>query len=72
MKVLGYNGGFDGYPSKFDTGHDSAAALVIDGKLVAACEEERFTRDKHTSAFPRNAIEFCLREGGMRDVAEPI
>ena len=70
MKVLGYNGGFDGYPSKFDTGHDSAAALVIDGKLVAACEEERFTRDKHTNAFPRNAIEYCLREGGMRDVAE--
>src|SRR6185369_5066584 len=38
MKVLGYNGGLDGYPSSFDTGHDAAATLVVDGRVVAACE----------------------------------
>jgi carbamoyltransferase len=46
-------------------GHDAAAALVIDGELVAAAEEERFVRDRKTSAFPRHAIEFCLREAGI-------
>jgi len=43
--------------------HDSAAALVIDGRVVAAAQEERFTRRKHDEAFPREAIEYCLREG---------
>jgi carbamoyltransferase len=43
--------------------HDSAAALVIDGKVVAAVQEERFTRKKHDSGFPRHAIEYCLTEG---------
>src|SRR5918995_1668045 len=43
--------------------HDSAAALVIDGKVVAAAQEERFTRKKHDSGFPRHAIEYCLAEG---------
>jgi carbamoyltransferase len=43
--------------------HDSAAALVIDGRVVAAAQEERFTRRKHDAAFPRNAVEYCLREG---------
>src|SRR5215510_1812541 len=43
--------------------HDSAAALVIDGKVVAAAQEERFTRKKHDSGFPRRAIEYCLTEG---------
>lgn len=66
MLVLGYNGGLDGYPSRFDSSHDSAAALVIDGQVVAACEEERFTRRKHTGEFPRLAMEYCLREGGLR------
>jgi len=41
-------------------GHDSAAALVIDGKLASAAEEERFTRVKHDSSFPSNSIKFCL------------
>ena len=43
--------------------HDSAAALVIDGRVVAAAQEERFTRRKHDASFPRNAVEYCLREG---------
>ena len=44
--------------------HDSAAALVLDGQIVAAAQEERFTRIKHDSAFPTLAIEYCLRQGG--------
>lgn len=42
--------------------HDSAAALVEDGHILAAAQEERFTRKKHDSSFPTNAIEYCLRE----------
>src|SRR5260221_9519808 len=45
--------------------HDSAAALVVDGRIVAAAQEERFTRKKHDQAFPARAIEYCLREGGI-------
>jgi len=45
--------------------HDSAAALVIDGKIVAAAQEERFTRKKHDPAFPAKAIEYCLAEAGI-------
>jgi carbamoyltransferase len=50
--------------------HESAAALVKNGVLVAAAEEERFTRRKHERRFPRDAIGYCLREAGisMRDV----
>ena len=50
--------------------HDSAAALVVDGRLVAAAQEERFTRRRHDPAFPSNAIAYCLAEGGaaLRDV----
>lgn len=44
--------------------HDSAAALVVGGKIIAAAQEERFTRDKHTADFPTNAIRYCLEEGG--------
>ncbi len=43
--------------------HDSAAALVIDGRVVAAAQEERFTRRKHDAAFPTNAVKYCLHEG---------
>lgn len=46
--------------------HDAAAALLSDGKLVAAAEEERFTRVKHDYAFPRRAIDFCLAKAGIR------
>jgi len=45
--------------------HDSAAALVIDGRIVAAAQEERFTRIKHDPAFPTHAIDYCLREGRL-------
>ncbi|RLE28075.1 MAG: hypothetical protein DRJ65_00790 [Acidobacteria bacterium] len=45
--------------------HDSAAALVIDGEIVAAAQEERFTRIKHDHSFPQHAIEFCLSEAGL-------
>lgn len=45
--------------------HDSAAALLIDGKLVAAAQEERFTRIKHDLSFPHNAVKFVLDEGGI-------
>ena len=46
--------------------HDSAAALVVDGEIVAAAQEERFTRKKHDAGFPTRAVEYCLREGGVR------
>jgi len=45
--------------------HDSAACLVLDGKIVAAAQEERFTRKKHDHNFPSNAIDYCLREAGI-------
>ncbi|HET7033241.1 MAG TPA: carbamoyltransferase N-terminal domain-containing protein, partial [Casimicrobiaceae bacterium] len=45
--------------------HDSAAALLVDGTIVAAAQEERFTRRKHDHRFPRHAIEYCLREAGI-------
>ena len=45
--------------------HDSAAALVVDGRIVAAAQEERFTRRKHDAAFPRHAIDYCLRSAGL-------
>ncbi len=46
--------------------HDSAAALVIDGRVVAAAQEERFTRRKHDAAFPAHAVAYCLRAGGLQ------
>ena len=46
--------------------HDSAAALVIDGRIVAAAQEERFTRKKHDADFPRKAIAYCLREANLK------
>src|SRR6516165_3678072 len=45
--------------------HDSAAALVVDGRIVAAAQEERFTRIKHDPGFPARAIAYCLEEGGL-------
>ena len=45
--------------------HDSAAAIVVDGDIVAAAQEERFTRKRHDHAFPKNAVEFCLKEAGV-------
>src|SRR3989442_2112625 len=46
--------------------HDSAACLVRDGEIVAAAQEERFTRKKHDAAFPTHAVEYCLRAGSIK------
>src|SRR5437867_11966354 len=46
--------------------HDSAAALIRDGRIVAAAQEERYTRKKHDAGFPAHAIEFCLNQAGIR------
>ncbi len=46
--------------------HDSAAALIEDGQLVGAAQEERFTRKKHDSGFPQNAVQFCLDTAGIK------
>ncbi|TNC97496.1 MAG: carbamoyltransferase [Stygiobacter sp.] len=54
MKILGLSALY----------HDSAAALIEDGRIIAAAQEERFTRKKHDAAFPRLAIEYCLAEAG--------
>ena len=45
--------------------HDSAACLVVDGKIIAAAQEERFTRKKHDENFPVNAINYCLTEARL-------
>jgi carbamoyltransferase len=55
MKVLGIN-----------HSNDAAASLVIDGRVVAASQEERFTRQKHDAGFPDKAIEFCLKTAGLK------
>jgi carbamoyltransferase len=46
--------------------HDSAACLVQDGKIIAAVQEERFTRKKQDASFPKHAVEFCLKQGGIK------
>jgi carbamoyltransferase len=56
MKVLGISAYY----------HDSAAALLRDGHVVAAAQEERFTRKKHDAGFPRHAIAACLRAAAIR------
>lgn len=55
MKILGISAFY----------HDSAAAIIQDGKILAAAQEERFTRKKHDPSFPVNAIKFCLRYSGL-------
>ena len=46
--------------------HDSAACLLIDGKIVAAAQEERFTRKKHDASYPQNSIEFVLKYSNLK------
>ena len=46
--------------------HDSAAALVVDGEIVAAAQEERFSRRKHDARYPRNAVNYVLAETGLK------
>jgi carbamoyltransferase len=57
MKILGISAFY----------HDSAAALLIDGEIVAAAQEERFTRKKHDPGFPANAVRWCLEQSTSRD-----
>ena len=45
--------------------HDSAAALIVDGEIIAAAQEERFTRIKHDAKFPQNSINYVLRESNL-------
>ena len=45
--------------------HDAAACLLQKGAITAAAQEERFTRKKHDASFPRNAIDYCLKAGGL-------
>jgi carbamoyltransferase len=51
-------------------GHDSSAAIVVDGKVVADAQEERFNRNKHSSDVPYNSILYCLEEAGLSDINE--
>lgn len=46
--------------------HDSAACLIIDGEIIAAAQEERFTRKKHDLSIPINAIDYCMKEGKIK------
>ena len=55
MNILGISGYY----------HDSAAALLRDGEIVAAAQEERFSRKKHDPRFPKQAIGYCMREAGI-------
>src|ERR1051325_2847946 len=54
MKILGISAFY----------HDSAAAIVEDGKIIAAAQKERFTRKKHDAGFPQEAVKFCLQYAG--------
>lgn len=56
MKILGISAFY----------HDSAAALVVDGDIVAAAQEERFSRKKHDPRFPKYAVDYCLKEGNLK------
>jgi len=56
MKILGISSFY----------HDSAATIIIDNEIIAAVQEERFTREKHTPDFPSNSIRFCLEETGLK------
>jgi carbamoyltransferase len=79
MRVIGISGiegtmefkrrhwpGLEEREYRISQGHDSAAALVVDGEVVAAVAQERISRRKHTGEFPRGAIESCLEQAGMR------
>ena len=46
--------------------HDSAAAIIIDGKIIAAAQEERFSRKKHDARYPFNAVDYVLKESRLK------
>ena len=56
MKILGISAYY----------HDSAAAYIEDGVIIAAAQEERFTRKKHDPGFPSHAVQYCLSEAGVQ------
>ena len=62
MNILGINQ----VPGMLSWMHDSGVALVIDGKLIASSEEERFNRVRHYRGYPRKSIEYCLNSGGIK------
>ena len=79
MNILGISGLEDAMPFKrrhwpkldpreyrISQGHDAAAALVVDGKIVCATEQERFDREKQSARFPKDAIAWCLAEAGLK------
>lgn len=85
MRIIGISGlensipfkkkhwpGLDEREYRMSQGHDSAAALIVDGVLIAAAAEERFNRKKHCGDFPAGAIQYCLSEAGisLEDVDE--
>ena len=64
MIVLGLSGAL---------GHDASAAILVDGKIIAAAEEERFIRDKHAkNQFPYEAAKFCMQQAGPNGQRWPI
>src|SRR5579862_2438270 len=78
MRIIGLSGlenamrfkrtywpGLDARDYRISQGHDSAAALVVDGEIVAAAAEERFSLEKHTGDFPVQAIQYCLSTAGI-------
>src|SRR5579871_1760155 len=78
MRIIGISGlenamrfkraywpGLDAREYRISQGHDSAAALIVDGEIIAAAAEERFSRNKHTADFPVNAINYCLSVAGL-------
>jgi carbamoyltransferase len=78
MNILGISGFENSMPFKrahwpaldereyrISQGHDAAAALVVDGRVVAAAAEERFNREKHSARFPLQAIQYCISEAGL-------
>jgi carbamoyltransferase len=78
VKILGISGlensvafkkatlsGLEEREYRISQGHDSAAALIVDGEIIAAAAEERFNREKHSAAFPSGAIRYCLKEAGI-------
>ena len=62
MKILGINQ----VPGMIGWMHDSAAAIVVDGQIIAAAEEERFNRQRHARGTPRLAIEYCLKKADLK------
>ena len=64
MKILGISAFY----------HDSAAALLVDGEIIAAAQEERFSRKKFDPAFPEQSIRFCLKKAGLTlsDIVEIV